>query len=125
MIPGSENGHPSFIQSFKYAIEGFATAVKTERNLKVMLVIGAATIVVGFIVKLDYLSWCIVLICCGLVIHAELANTAMEAIVDLASPEIHPLAKRAKDVAAASVYVLSVIAAIVGIILFVHAIGAL
>ena len=123
MIPGSENQHPSFIQSFKYAGEGFITAVKTERNLKVMLAIGTVTIIAGFIVGLDYLSWCIVLICCGLVIHAELANTAMEAIVDLASPEIHPLAKRAKDIAAASVYVLSVIVAIVGIILFAHALG--
>ena len=126
MIPGSEGGgHPSFVQSFRYAIEGFCTAVRTERNLKVMLVIGAATIVAGFIVGFDYLSWCIVLICCGLVIHAELANTALEAVVDLASPEIHPLAKRAKDIAAASVIVLSAMAAVIGIILFAHALGLL
>ena len=56
-------------------------------------------------------------------IFAELCNTAMEAIVDLATQELHPLAKRAKDIAAASVYVLSITAAIVGILVFAHDFG--
>ena len=64
-------------------------------------------------------------ICCGLVIFAELCNTAMEAIVDLATQELHPLAKRAKDIAAASVYVLSLTAAVVGVIVFSHALGVI
>lgn len=58
-----------------------------------------------------------------LVIHGELCNTAMEAIVDLATQELHPLAKRAKDIAAASVYVLSITAAIVGLLVFAHSLG--
>ena len=105
MIPGSNKDHPSFLKSFSYAMEGFVTAVKTERNIKVMLVA----------------EWATVIICCGLVIHGELCNTAMEAIVDLATQELHPLAKRAKDIAAASVYVLSITAAIVGLLVFAHA----
>ena len=52
-------------------------------------------------------------------------NTAMEAIVDLATQELHPLAKRAKDIAAASVYVLSLTAAVVGVIVFSHALGVI
>ncbi len=56
-------------------------------------------------------------------IFAELCHTAMEAIVDLATQELHPLATRAKDIAAASVYVLSITAAIVGIQVFAHALG--
>lgn len=121
MIPGSDHEHPTFIRSFGYAIEGFLTAVRTERNIKVMLAIGALAIIAGLVIGLDPLSWCVILICCGLVIHAELANTAIEAVVDLACQEIHPLAKRAKDIAAASVYVLSIMAAIVGLLVYARA----
>mgnify|MGYP001326995177 CR=1 FL=1 len=115
MIPGSNKDHPSFLKSFSYAMEGFVTAVKTERNIKVMLVAGVCTVVAGCIVGLDIAEWATIIICCGLVIHGELCNTAMEAIVDLA--------KRAKDIAAASVYVLSITAAIVGLLVFAHALG--
>lgn len=125
MIPGSDKDHPSFIRSFGYALEGFATAVKTERNIKVMLALGVVAVAVGFLLRLDWISWCLIATCCGLVIFAELCNTAMEAIVDLATQELHPLAKRAKDVAAASVYVLSLTAAAIGLIVFAHALGVL
>lgn len=123
MIPGSNKDHPSFIRSFGYAIEGFVTAVRTERNIKVMLVLGIAAVMCGIALKIDLLSWCLVALCFGLVIFAELVNTAIEAIVDLATQEYHPLAKRAKDIAAASVYTLSITAAIVGLIVFARALG--
>ena len=77
--------------------------------------------IAGCIVGLDIAEWATIIICCGLVIHGELCNTAMEAIVDLATQELHPLAKRAKDIAAASVYILSITAAIVGVLVFAHA----
>lgn len=125
MIPGSNKDHPSFLRSLGYAIEGFMTAVKTERNIKVMLVAGILTVIAGLVAKLQLISWALIAICIGLVIFAELCNTAMEAIVDLATQELHPLAKRAKDIAAASVYVLSITAAIVGILVFAHAFGFL
>ncbi|VWL97351.1 Undecaprenol kinase [Collinsella sp. AK_207A] len=125
MIPGSNKEHPTFIRSFGYAWEGFVTAVRTERNIKVMLAMGAAALIVGFLLQLDVTEWCIILICCGLVIHAELANTAIEAVVDLATDELHPLAKRAKDIAAASVYVLSFMSAVVGLLVYAHALGLL
>ena len=123
MIPGSKKDHPSFLRSFGYAMEGFVTAVRTERNIKVMLALGVAAVVVGIALRIDLLSWCLVTLCFGLVIFAELVNTAIEAIVDLATQELHPLAKRAKDIAAASVYTLSITAAIVGIIVFARALG--
>ena len=47
MIPGSNKDHPSFLKSFSYAMEGFVTAVKTERNIKVMLVAGVCTVIAG------------------------------------------------------------------------------
>lgn len=123
MIPGSAKDHPSFIRSFGYAIEGFVTAVRTERNIKVMLALGVAAVIAGIVLKIDLLSWCLVALCIGMVLFAELINTAVEAVVDLATTEFHPLAKRAKDIAAASVYTLSITAAIVGLIVFARALG--
>ena len=122
MIPGSKNDHPSFRKSFLFAIQGFRTAVRTERNIKVMLAGGAFAIVLGLVVGLDAVSWAVVLLCCGVVISAELLNTAVETVVDLVSPEFHPLAGRAKDIAAAAVWVLSMLVAVVGIIVFANAI---
>lgn len=124
MIPGSNSDHPGFRKSFLFAIQGFRTAVATERNIKVMLSVGACAVVAGLALQLDLLSWAIVLLCCGVVIMAELLNTAVETVVDLVSPEFHPLAGRAKDIAAAAVWVLSVIVAIVGVLVFANAILA-
>ncbi len=124
MIPGSKSDHPGFRKSFLFAIQGFRTAVATERNIKVMLAVGACAVVAGLALQLDLLSWAIVLLCCGVVIMAELMNTAVETVVDLVSPEFHPLAGRAKDIAAAAVWVLSVIVAIVGVLVFANAIVA-
>ncbi len=123
MIPGSSSDHPSFLRSFGYAIEGFATAVGTERNIKVMLAAGVVAVAAGLVIGLTAVEWCLIALCCGMVIFAELCNTAMEAIVDLATQELHPLAKRAKDIAAASVYTLSITAAVVGVIVFARALG--
>lgn len=125
MIPGSNREHPTFIRSFGYAIEGFRTAVATERNIKVQLLVGVLAIVAGVVLKIDALSWVLVLLCIGLVLFAELVNTSIEAIVDLATQDLHPLAKRAKDIAAASVFTLSITSAVVGIIVFARALGML
>ena len=121
MIPGSNREHPTFLRSFRYALEGFLTAVTTERNINVQICVGVAALIAGTVLRLDALSWILVILCIGLVLFAELVNTSIEAIVDLATQELHPLAKRAKDVAAASVFVLSLTAAVVGIIVFVRA----
>ena len=123
MIPGSNTDHPGFLESFRYALEGFITAVATERNIKVQLLVGALAIIAGIVLSIDALSWALITLCIGLVLFAELVNTAIEAIVDLATQEIHPLAKRAKDIAAASVFMLAIMAAIVGLIVFGHALG--
>ena len=122
MIPGSKSDHPGFRKSFLFAMQGFRTAVTTERNIKVMLAAGACAIVAGLVVGLDLLSWAIIVLSCGVVIMAELFNTAIETVVDLVSPEFHPLAGRAKDIAAAAVWVLSTLVAVVGVLVFANAI---
>lgn len=121
MIPGSKSDHPSFRRSFLFALQGFRFAVTTERNIKVMLGGGAFAVVMGLLLQIDLVSWAIVLLCIGCVLAAELMNTAIETVVDLVSPEYHPLAGHAKDVAAAAVYVLSFFVALVGLCVFVNA----
>lgn len=122
MIPGKGPNHPSFKRSFLFAIQGFRTAVRQERNIKVMLGGACFAVSMGIALRLDLVSWAIVLLCCGVVITAELLNTAIETTIDLVSPEFHPLAGRAKDISAAAVWVLCVMVAVVGILVFANAI---
>ena len=122
MIPGSKSDHPGFRKSFLFAIQGFRTAVVTERNIKVMLAVGALAVAAGLVIGLDLVSWAVILLCCAVVIMAELFNTAIETVVDLVSPEFHPLAGRAKDIAAAAVWFLSFVVAVVGVLVYANAI---
>ena len=122
MIPGSNSDHPSFKKSFGFALQGFRYTLATERNIRVMLGGAAFAGVMGLVLQLDLVSWAIVLLCIGCVLAAELMNTAIETVVDLVSPEYHPLAGHAKDIAAAAVYVLSFLVAVVGVCVFANAI---
>lgn len=122
MIPGSNSDHPSFKKSFGFALQGFRYTLATERNIRVMLGGAAFAVVMGLMLQLDLVSWAIVLLCIGCVLAAELMNTAIETVVDLVSPEYHPLAGHAKDIAAAAVYVLSFFVAVVGVCVFANAI---
>ena len=121
MIPGSKSDHPSFRKSFGFALQGFRFAVRTERNIKVMLCGGAFAVVMGFLLQISAVEWAVVLLCCGTVLCAELLNTAIETVVDLVSPEFHPLAGHAKDIAAAAVWVLSFLVGVAGVVIYGHA----
>ena len=107
------------INSFKYALQGIKQSYKGEQNLKIHTVVAVLVIIFGFLLKINYLEWLICLVLIGLVLMAEFVNTAIEYVVDLASPKIHPLAKAAKDTASAGVLMMAIIAAIIGLIIFV------
>lgn len=109
----------SIIHSFKYALQGFLSAFKTERNMKVHILIMAIVIIMGIVININSFEWIICVLLFGMVIGAELINTAIEITVDLAMPEKNEKAKLAKDIAAASVFVVSIAAAIVGMLIFV------
>ncbi|GAC1582404.1 MAG: hypothetical protein NVS3B7_17830 [Candidatus Elarobacter sp.] len=98
------HGH-GLAAAFRYAFEGFSAAWRTQRNVRIHTAIAGAVAVAGVLLRLSPLAWAIVALACALVFTAELLNTALEAVVDLVSPGEHPLAKRAKDVAAAGVLV--------------------
>ena len=105
--------------SFKYAMEGIKQSYKGEQNLRIHTIIAILVLIFGFFLKISYMEWLICLILIGLVLMSEFFNTAIEYVVDLASPQIHPLAKAAKDTASAGVLIMAIISAIVGLTIFV------
>ena len=107
------------INSFKYASEGIKQSYKGEQNLKIHTFIAILVIVFGFFLKISYFEWLVCLLLIGLVLMTEFFNTAIEYVVDLASPRIHPLAKAAKDTASAGVLIMAIISAVIGLLIFV------
>lgn len=100
-------------RSFIYAWEGVAWAWRHQRNLRIELLVGAGAILLALLLDTDPTP---ILTVSALVITLELLNSSLEALVDLVSPEIHPLAKRAKDVAAAAVLLAAFVAVLVGLL---------
>ena len=113
------------VNSFKYAIEGIKSSLKTERNLKIHFVFMISVIICGVIFKISLLEWLICISLFALVISAELFNTAIEITVDLAMPKINPKAKLAKDISAGAVLVTAFLSAIIGLIIFIPKLIAL
>lgn len=108
-----------FINSFKYAFRGLITSFKTEKNMKIHVLIMLLVIIAGFVLKITLSEWFICIILFGVVIASELINTAIEEVVDIAMPYKNEKAKTAKDISASSVLVLSITAAIIGGIIFI------
>ena len=106
----------SRLASFRYAFAGWWYMLRTQRNAWIHAVISTGVFVVGLWLGLGRLEWAILLLVVALVWMAEFVNTALEAVVDLASPDLHPLAKVGKDVAAAAVLVAAVTAVLVGLL---------
>lgn len=108
----------NIFESFKYAIEGLIYGIKNERNIKIHFSIMLIVIIMGFLINISLIEWCICLILFGLVISLEYVNTALESVVDICSLEINELAKRSKDLAAASVFLVAFISFVIGLIIF-------
>ena len=109
----------NFVNSFKYAFEGIITGIKTQRNMKIHIIMMGLVIIAGIIFKISKMEWIVCLILFGLVISLELINTAIETIVDMITKEKNPMAKIAKDVSAGSVLVSAIISAIIGLMIFI------
>jgi len=110
--------------SFGYAFAGLWWSIKTQRNMRIHLAAVVAVFVLGVVLRLTAGELAVLALTCTVVLAAEMINTVVEATVDLASPERHPLAKVAKDVAAGAVLVTAIGAIGVGLLLFVpHMVG--
>lgn len=106
-----------FLIAFRHAFSGLWEAIRTQRNARIhaaatLLVLGLA----GWL-GLQPMGWALLIVAIGLVWTAELLNTSLEALMDLATPDLHPLVRTSKDVAAAAVLVASAAAAVIGFLI--------
>jgi diacylglycerol kinase len=112
------DGFRRWRRSFRYAYEGIKYALDTQGNMKFHFFVAFLVLLAALFVQLNKTDILFLLLAITLMIVTELINTAVEKTVDLAMPDRHPLAKIAKDVAAASVLVSAVFAVVVGMIVF-------
>lgn len=105
------------IRSFRNAVTGLRYAIGHQPNARIHLVITMSMLVLAAWLGLEATEWSVLLLAAGLVWAAELSNTALEAAVDLASPEQRELARIAKDVSAGAVLAAAIAAAAVGILI--------
>lgn len=112
-------GFKRFEKSFGYSIEGLKYAYKYEQSMFIHLIVTALVIIVNIIFNVTAFEWLITFLAIGMVLASELINTAIEAVVDLVTMEIHPLAKIAKDCGSAATFVLAMMAAVIGLIVYV------
>ncbi|MDO8561243.1 MAG: diacylglycerol kinase family protein [bacterium] len=107
------------IRSFRYTFTGLRIAWEEESNFRFHIVFGAATFILALALRLSTTEFLIVLSMIGLVLTAELFNTALEELCDKFQPTHDPHIAKIKDLAAAAVFVSALTAFVVGIIIFV------
>lgn len=106
------------VRSFGYAIEGFRYVVAKEANMRIHVLASFVVILASFWFRILLTEWLIVLLLIAGMFSLELMNTAVEKTVDLITTKRHPLAKHAKDAAAAAVLVYACFAVIIGMLIF-------
>lgn len=105
------------VLSFRYAFEGWSYVIRSQNNAWIHAAMTIGVIIFAFWLDVSRIEWSILILTIAFVWTAEFANTALEAVVDLVSPEDHHLAKIAKDVAAGAVLVSAVAAVIIGLLI--------
>lgn len=108
-----------FIKGFAYAFKGISYTFKTQINFRFHCAAALIVLLSGWYVQLNQTEWLWILAAIALVMISELVNTAIEAIVDLISPEVHPKAGQAKDSAAAAVLLAAIFAGTTGLVIFI------
>jgi diacylglycerol kinase len=108
-----------FFKSLSFALNGIWEVIKTQRNFRIQLILLSCAIILGFVLHITIHSWYAIIIVSGMVLISEMFNTAIEKIVDFISPEWKKKAGLIKDISAGAVFVSSLIALIIGIMIFV------
>jgi diacylglycerol kinase len=104
------------LNPFRYALEGIAEALATQRHLRVHVVVAALVTLFGILLRLSRVDLALLLMAIALVVIAELLNSAVELAVDLASPTLNPIARRAKNIAAGAVLLAAFASAVIGVL---------
>lgn len=108
-------------QAFDFAWQGVKYGFKTQRNLKIHSMAAICAILAALVLHLTPVETAIIFLCIFIVIALELVNTAIESVVDMASPEWSELAKRAKDCAAGAVFIAAIMSVVVGLYIYIPA----
>lgn len=108
----------NLLESFKHAFSGMGFAFSKEKNFKIHFMAMILAIAVGFFLKISTVRWVLLFLQIGLVISVEVINSAFERTVDLITKDYNIEAKRIKDMAAGAVLVVSIVAVINGILIF-------
>jgi diacylglycerol kinase (ATP) len=103
--------------AFRNAFRGWWYVIRTQRNAWLHAVVTTLVMLVAFWLHLPMRDWAVLLLTIALVWTAEFINSALEAVVDLASPQHHPLAKVGKDVGAAAVLIAALTSILVGLLI--------
>jgi diacylglycerol kinase (ATP) len=103
--------------AFGHAFRGLWHVLRTQKNAWVHAVVTTLVVIVSLWLQVSTQSWAILVLAIALVWSAEFINTAIEAVVDLASPTHHPLAKTGKDVGAAAVLIAALAAVLIGLLI--------
>lgn len=109
--------HRSLLLSFRDAFVGVGHVLRTQRNAKIQCVVASAAVILAIVLGLAAPDWAILALAVAVVLAAEIANTAVETVVDAISPGPSETARIAKDAAAGAVLVLAIGAAAVGVFL--------
>ncbi len=115
----------SRVASFRYALRGIGYLITTQRNAQIHCALAALAVALGAALGIGRGEWLALILTIALVLAAEGLNTAIEAAVDLASPDYHPLARVAKDVAAGTVLLTALAAVAVGAVIFLPRLWAI
>ena len=112
--PHRHHGLPA---SFAFAFAGIGHLFRTQRNARIHVAVAVIVCLLAAWLRVTRVEWAILILTIACVLILEGLNTALEAVVDLASPQIHPLAKIAKDVTAGMVLIAAIAAVIVGLLI--------
>jgi len=109
---------PLLLGSFSYALAGLGQLLRTQRNFRIEVAVGVGAAGAGVLLRLERWEWVVLVLTIALVLVLEALNTALEHAVTLASPNVDPRAKAAKDVAAAAVLIAALSSIAIGALLF-------
>ena len=105
-------------EKFLLAINSIIFAIKTEIHFKFHLIATGITLIMAYLFNISPIEWSMLLIIIFVVLITEMINTAIETIINLITSDYHPLAKTGKDIASGAVLLSSIMATIVGILIF-------
>lgn len=117
--------HQTLYKAFGHALKGMTNFFRNDRNGRIHFFTAIVVVITGIVLKLSTMEWCVILLCVAGVIGFEMLNHALEKLCDAVHPEIHPLIKITKDVAAAAVLWCAVISVIIALLIFLPKIIAI